>query len=138
MKLHKLMGMLLLCALLALAVAACGGKADPQAVAASDEVTGGPVLGTLAFEGSELHFQPAAVEVDRPGRYAVTLRNVGHTDHDWVAGGARLIARPGATVSGEIVVPAEGLEFVCSFPGHAAAGMRGRIVVNGAEEQRAR
>ena len=28
-------------------------------------------------------------------------------------------------------VPAEGLGFVCSFPGHAAGGMAGRIVVNG-------
>jgi nitrite reductase (NO-forming) len=67
----------------------------------------------------------------------VTLTNTGHTDHDWVVAGTRLLAKPGQTVSGEIVVPADGLEFVCSFPGHAAAGMRGRIMVNGAADAQA-
>jgi nitrite reductase (NO-forming) len=102
---------------------------------ASDERAGDPILGTLAFEGSELHFQPATVEVAHAGRYAVTFTNVGHVDHDWAAGNMRLVAKPGETVSGEIVVPAEGLDFVCSFPGHAAAGMQGRISVNGAASE---
>jgi nitrite reductase (NO-forming) len=34
-------------------------------------------------------------------------------------------------VSGEVVVPAEGLAFICSIPGHAQAGMEGAISVAG-------
>jgi nitrite reductase (NO-forming) len=148
MRIDKLVRILVLCALLAGAVTACSdesssneaAKATPAEAAqaggevngeASSSLAGGPILGTLAFEGSELHFQPATVEVAQAGRYAVTFTNVGHTDHDWAAGDLRLVAKPGETASGEIVVPAEGLGFVCSFPGHAAGGMAGRIVVNG-------
>jgi nitrite reductase (NO-forming) len=115
-------------------ITGCGGdkapQAEPPAVAAvSEEAASGPILGTLAFQGSELKFEPAAVQVDQPGRYAVTFTNAGHTDHDLVIGGLRLVAKPGETVSGEVYVPAEGLEFICSFPGHAPAGMVGRISV---------
>ena len=128
-------------ALLAVVLTGCGNGAQEAAQAKltpaeaspeNGELASGPILGTLAFEGSELKFQPATVQVERPGRYAVTFTNVGHVDHDLIAGGTRLVAKPGQTVSGEIVVPAEGLEFACSFPGHAAAGMGGRISVNGA------
>jgi nitrite reductase (NO-forming) len=91
-------------------------------------------LGTLTFEAFELEFQPSTVQVEQPGRYVVTLTNTGHTEHDWVVAGTRLLAKPGETVSGEIIVPAGGLEFVCSFPGHAAAGMRGSITVSGSAD----
>ncbi|MFO7168712.1 MAG: plastocyanin/azurin family copper-binding protein [Chloroflexota bacterium] len=124
---------LLLIALLALGLAACSRDSSPGASAppsaAGTAVAAGPVVGTLEFEGYELGFRPATVQVDQPGTYAVTFTNTGHTDHDLVAGDTRLVARPGETVRGEIVVPPGGLEFVCSFPGHAAAGMRGTITV---------
>jgi len=122
-----------LLALLAAVLAGCGGNA-PVEVAQAETTPAlsepaGPVMGTLAFAGSELKFAPATVQVDRPGRYAVTFTNEGHIDHDWVGGGVRLIAKPGETVRGEIDVPAAGLEFICSGPGHAAGGMQGRITV---------
>lgn len=133
---RKLMPILLLFALLLGALTACSNdepaasaQADNQPTATDGATDSELVLGTLAFTGSELAFQPHAVEVDQPGRYAVTFTNNGHIDHDWVAGDMRLAAKPGQTVSGEIVVPAAGLEFICSVPGHAPAGMRGRISV---------
>lgn len=117
-------------ALLMLGLAACG-QTQPQASsgplpAAADA---GPPVGELMFEGYELGYRPADASVTQPGTYTVTFTNAGHTEHDWVAGGVRLVAKPGESVSGAVVVPAEGLEFVCSLPGHAAAGMRGRISV---------
>jgi uncharacterized cupredoxin-like copper-binding protein len=137
MKIQKFVRIVALFALVAGVLTACTDnstpEAEPAAVAqAGDEFAAGPILGTLEFVGSELKFQPATVQVDQPGRYAVTFTNAGHTDHDLVVGNIRLVAKPGQTVSGEIFVPAEGLEFACSFPGHAAAGMTGRITVTGA------
>ncbi len=133
MNTHAPIRIIVLIVLLAAALTACASNESPEAVAPpSNEAAAGPVLGTLEFEGFELDFAPSMVEVDQPGRYAVTFTNTGHTDHDWVAGGTRLLAKPGQTVSGEIMVPADGLEFVCSVPGHAAAGMRGTIMVNNA------
>jgi nitrite reductase (NO-forming) len=108
---------------------ACGSTDMPRAAAPSAPAASGPVLGTLEFTGFEMAFEPSTVEVAQPGRYAVVFTNTGHTDHDWAADGVRIVASPGATARGKIMVPAEGLEFVCSFPGHASAGMRGTITV---------
>jgi nitrite reductase (NO-forming) len=127
----------MLFALLWLTLTACASDASPGAVAPpASTAAAGPVLGTLAFDAFELGFAPATIQVEQPGQYAVTFSNIGHTDHDWVAAGTRLVAKPGETVSGTVVVPAEGLEFVCSLPGHAAAGMRGTITVTGAAHDR--
>ncbi|MBW3633311.1 MAG: multicopper oxidase domain-containing protein [Chloroflexi bacterium] len=42
-----------------------------------------------------------------------------------------LDAEAGATATAEVVVPDEGLTFICSVPGHADGGMRGELTVAG-------
>ncbi len=130
-----LLGRLALAALLGLALSACAdngaGRNAPSAGGAIVTATGE----TLAFDAFEMGFAPAQVPVAQPGRYVITLTNTGQAEHDWSAGGVRLVARPGETVRGEVEVPAGGLEFVCSIPGHALAGMRGRITVAAAGAQ---
>lgn len=122
-----------LAALMILALSACTSEAPAAATAPPiSNATAGPLLGTVAVNATEMEFQPAPIQVDQPGRYTVTFTNNGQIDHDWVAAGTRLVAKPGETVQGEVVVPAEGLAFVCSFPGHAQAGMRSTIRVDGA------
>ncbi len=120
---------LALTALLSLALSACAdngaGRAAPLPGGTAVTVTGE----TLAFESFEMGFAPAQVQVVRSGHYVVTFTNGGQIEHDWSAGGVRLVARPGETVRGEVEVPDGGLEFVCSIPGHAQAGMRGTITV---------
>jgi plastocyanin len=106
--------------LLAVVLTACTRDASPGAATPPPKAAAaGPIVGTLEFEAFELAFQPSTAQVEQPGRYAVTFTNTGHTDHDWVVAGTRLLAKPGQTVSGEIVVGAGGLEFVCSFHGSA-------------------
>ena len=39
--------------------------------------------------------------------------------------------------TGEVVIPAGGLTFICSVPGHEAAGMKGGVTVAGAPGERA-
>lgn len=43
------------------------------------------------------------------------------------ADGTQIIAKAGETVEGEVMVPPNGLTFICSLPGHKEAGMVGAI-----------
>ena len=94
---------------------------------ASDEI-----VGELTFHAFDLGFDPAMPEVDAPGRYSVTFINDGAILHDITfADGTVIAAEAGQTATGEVVVPADGIDFICSVPGHEAAGMKGMIMVAG-------
>jgi len=87
----------------------------------------------LEIHAFDLGFQPAALSVPAAGAYGVTFVNDGATTHDLTfPDGTKITAGSKQTVSGLVSVPAGGLEFVCSIPGHAEAGMKGSIAVAGA------
>jgi nitrite reductase (NO-forming) len=132
-------------------VAACSGSARPawtygpapspgaevasvsSPPEASDEVpaTGGS---TIAIEAFDLGFTPATAAVDAPGRYTVELTNTGAAPHDVTfPDGTQVAAGPGETASVEVDIPATGLPFICSIPGHEQGGMTGTITVAGGE-----
>jgi nitrite reductase (NO-forming) len=71
--------------------------------------------------------------VDAPGRYAVKLVNTGTVIHDltFPDGATTGSVAGGASGTVDVDVPAAGLAFICSIPGHAAAGMTGTISVKG-------
>jgi nitrite reductase (NO-forming) len=113
-------------------VAAGQAVASPGA-APSGGAVAGAVLDTLIIEAFELGFTPAELEVPAAGRYAIELRNSGGIEHDITfPGGEAAVAAAGASATVEVDVPAEGLEFLCSIPGHAQGGMTGMIKVAGA------
>ena len=86
----------------------------------------------IAIDAFDLGFEPAAIAVATPGTYPVTFKNTGSALHDVTfADGTKLTADPGATVKGTVDVPAGGLTFLCSIPGHAPAGMTGTVTVAG-------
>jgi nitrite reductase (NO-forming) len=88
---------------------------------------------TIAIEAFDLGFKPATLAVPAAGTYDVSFHNTGSAIHDVTfADGTKLTADPGATVAGTVAVPATGLTFLCSIPGHADAGMKGTITVEGA------
>ncbi|NJN19124.1 MAG: multicopper oxidase domain-containing protein [Oscillochloris sp.] len=102
------------------------------AEAAAPAAAAATVIDTLEFRSFEMGFEPAQVMVAEPGRYAVRLINDGVIPHDIAfADGTKLVAGPGETVEGEVTVPAEGLSFICSIPGHEQAGMVGNLTVAG-------
>jgi nitrite reductase (NO-forming) len=109
--------------------------AEPTGAPTATPVSPGQVggtIGTIEFHSFDLGFEPAQPTVDAPGRYVVSLVNDGAIPHDITfADGTQLVAQAGETVSGEIDVPAEGIDFICSIPGHADAGMSGRVSVAG-------
>jgi nitrite reductase (NO-forming) len=84
----------------------------------------------IAIDAFDLGFKPAAITVAAAGTYPVTFANTGATTHDLTfADGTKLTAEAGKTVTGSVTVPAGGITFLCSIPGHAAAGMTGMISV---------
>jgi len=134
-------------AITALATSACGSATAPQwtfgapatpPAAGVDQPAGTPGSGTTAaatkieVEAFDLGYTPAAVSVPAAGTYEVTFANTGSTLHDLTfADGTKLTADAGKTVTGQVTVPAGGLDFICSIPGHAPAGMTGKVSVAG-------
>ena len=115
-----------------------GPSAGPEVAAASGgpvatEAPNGAIAGTLEIESFDMGFTPAALTVPAAGRYEVRLTNTGTIPHDVTfPGGETAVANAGETATVEVDVPAEGLAFLCSIPGHEQAGMVGTIAVEGA------
>ncbi len=112
------------------------GSAVPAMPMASMDMggsaTGVSSAGTIAIDAFDLGFKPGSQSVAAAGTYHVSFHNTGVMTHDLTfADGTKLVAESGKTVTGEVTVPAAGMTFLCSIPGHAAAGMSGAITVGG-------
>ncbi len=104
----------------------------PAPGASQPTAGGGEVLGSLDIVSIDLAFAPSKVEVDKPGRYEVKLKNDGQILHDITfPGGETAKAEGGQSASIVVDVPADGLTFICSVPGHSDAGMTGSVTVKG-------
>ncbi len=105
-----------------------------EAPAASRPVAGGPV-GEITITAFDLGFEPAMVHLEEAGTYTVTFVNDGGVLHDVTfADGTKISAEGHATATGEVTIPAEGMSFICSVPGHSDAGMTGEVMVSGTAE----
>ena len=108
-----------------------GAGASPAA--AGGQTAAGTVLGTLEVESVDLAFKPANLSVSKAGTYEVKLTNKGAIPHDltFADGTTSGLVDPGQTKSVTVTVPDAGITFICSVPGHAAAGMKSAITVAG-------
>jgi len=107
-------------------------QAPSAAPTTSSAPVSGDVLGKLTVTAVDLGFQPATLSVDQPGRYEVTLANTGSIIHDLTFPDGTVVAADAGTSATAVVdIPANGLSFLCSIPGHADAGMKGTISVTG-------
>jgi nitrite reductase (NO-forming) len=110
--------------------ASASASASPQPSAAASS---GAVLGEITIKAFDLGFDPATVDVAKPGTYTVTFHNTGAIAHDLTfADGTKIPAEAGQMATGTVTIPAGGTTFLCSVPGHAAAGMTGTVTVAGA------
>jgi nitrite reductase (NO-forming) len=152
---HKLAPTILL--ILALSLAACATTtpsgsgpaigqplATPKAQAIATAIPAvqqgapvtGEVLGTIEVTGIDIGFTPNYIDLKAPGRYTVKFINDGVILHDIAfPDGTKLTAKGGETVTGDVMIPATGVKFICSIPGHKEAGMVGTIAINGAFEE---
>jgi nitrite reductase (NO-forming) len=112
--------------------------APPASSAAGNAVVAAVGSSTAPAAALEIHafdlgFKPATLAVPAAGRQAIKFVNDGSTTHDLTfADGTKIVADGGKTATGEVDVPAVGITFICSIPGHAAAGMTGSIAVGDA------
>jgi nitrite reductase (NO-forming) len=92
----------------------------------------GAALGVLEIHGVDLGFKPTNLQVDQPGLYTIKFTNDGGIPHNVTfPNGVNVAANPKETKTVNIDVPASGLSFICSVPGHSDAGMKGAISVAG-------
>ena len=114
-------------------VATAGDPPAPASDAPAPPAAPAQAGGTLEVTSFDLGFEPAQLSVATPGRYEVKLTNTGSIPHDITfPGGEMAHANGGETASVEVDIPAEGLSFICSIPGHEQAGMKGTVTVDGA------
>ena len=95
--------------------------AQPSQVAAE-----GPI-GEITITAFDLGFEPGMAHVSAPGTYTVNFVNDGGTFHDLTFADGTVIGADGhESATGEVTIPADGMTFICSVPGHADAGMTRR------------
>ena len=91
------------------------------------------VQGSISVTAFDLGFKPSTLEVTAAGDYEVTLVNTGSAPHDiTLPDGQKVAAEAGKTVTAILTIPEGGTTFLCSIPGHAAAGMTGSFSIAGA------
>lgn len=104
------------------------GQRSSQGVA-PDAVDGADEVG---IEATEMGFDPSSLEVDAGEPVNLAVTNVGQVFHDLTIADLDLQVEVGSgettTVGLEVDEPGV-YEFYCSVPGHASAGMRGRLTV---------
>jgi uncharacterized cupredoxin-like copper-binding protein len=126
-------GMGTLFALTMITAAIVLGAPSSETPGASAPTAEGPI-GEITITAFDLGFDPAMAHVSAAGTYAVTFVNDGGTYHDLTfADGTVIGAEAHESATGEVTIPADGITFICSVPGHADAGMRGDVMVAGAE-----
>jgi uncharacterized cupredoxin-like copper-binding protein len=117
--------------ILAAVVLGAPGGAASSSPSGSASPAAGPV-GSIEIHAFDLGFEPAMIHIATPGRYAVTFINDGGVLHDLTfADETKIEAAAHTTVTSEVTIPATGLTFLCSVPGHADGGMRGEVKVTG-------
>jgi nitrite reductase (NO-forming) len=105
-------------------------SASPQASAGA---SAGETLGEITISAFDVGFDPATVDVAKPGLYTVVFHNTGAIAHDLTfADGTKIAAEAGQMATGTVTIPAGGTTFLCTIPGHSDAGMKGTVTVAGA------
>ena len=116
------------------AIAACSNTNSAQPAADASSATASSTAQTVTIQGSDaLKFEPSTITVKAGQPVTLTFSNTGQTAHDWsLAQGAaqpvKIAAAAGQSASGTFTVDRPGTyTFICSVPGHEAAGMKGTL-----------
>ena len=111
-------GLALAVPLTALAV----GTGQTAARATSVKVTAG--------KPSEFHFTLSKKSVTK-GAVTFTITNKGKLEHDFkINGKTSKKVKPGKSTTLKVTLKAGKVKYLCTVPGHAAAGMKGKLIVS--------
>jgi uncharacterized cupredoxin-like copper-binding protein len=86
---------------------------------------------TLQVKGGEFFLRLSTKSIPKPAKVTFIFKNVGHVAHDFsIDGKTTPIIQPGATAKLLVTFKKTGTyPYLCTVPGHAAAGMKGAFTV---------
>jgi len=86
---------------------------------------------TIPVKGGEFFFKLSSKLIAKPGKVTFVFKNVGHVTHDFKINGKRTpLIQPGKTARLVVAFKKKGkFSYLCTVPGHAAAGMKGVFTV---------
>jgi uncharacterized cupredoxin-like copper-binding protein len=98
----------------------------PVAIASSERAS----ATTISVTGKEFTFRLSKKSAPH-GTLVFKFKNVGNVGHDFkIAGKKTAIIQPGATAKLTVrIAKAKKYPYLCTVPGHAAAGMKGTFTV---------
>ena len=86
---------------------------------------------TVQVKGGEFFFRLSTRSIAKPGRVTFVFKNVGHVAHDFkINGKVTPLLQPGKTAKLVVTFKKKAkYRYLCTVPGHAAAGMKGIVTV---------
>jgi uncharacterized cupredoxin-like copper-binding protein len=85
---------------------------------------------TIRVKGGEFFFKLSAKSVAKPGKVTFVFSNVGQVPHDFkINGKGTPMIVPGKKATLVVTLEKGTFPYLCTVPGHAAAGMKGTFTV---------
>jgi uncharacterized cupredoxin-like copper-binding protein len=86
---------------------------------------------TIQVKGGEFFFRLSKKSIAKPGKVTFVFKNIGHVKHDFKISGKKTpLTSPGKTARLVVTFKRKGkFIYLCTVPGHAAAGMKGSFTV---------
>jgi uncharacterized cupredoxin-like copper-binding protein len=86
---------------------------------------------TAQVKGGEFFFRLSTKSISKPGKVTFVFKNIGHVLHDFKINGKKTpLTSPGKTARLVVTFKKKGkFPYLCTVPGHAAAGMKGVFTV---------
>jgi len=111
-----------------------GGSSSPPSSASGGSSTAPPASvgkGRVSVTGQEFSFNLSTNSQPKPGQVTFVFKNVGHVLHDFSINGKQTpLVQPGHTARLVVDFTKPGkYPYLCTVPGHAAAGMKGTFTV---------
>jgi uncharacterized cupredoxin-like copper-binding protein len=98
-----------------------GARADRQARSTAT---------TVQVKGGEFFFKLSTKSVATPGKVTFVFKNTGHILHDFKISSKKTpLIGPGKTATISVTLKKGKYTYLCTVPGHAAAGMKGVFTV---------
>jgi uncharacterized cupredoxin-like copper-binding protein len=84
----------------------------------------------ITVTATEFKFKLSATTLSAPGAVTFTVVNKGKLGHDFkIAGKKTPVIAPGKSAKLSVTLKKGKLSYLCTVPGHAAAGMKGTFTV---------